>query len=284
LVDGNGDDPISRFGQRIASFDITTLHPLALMIGVSSLSSEAKTEMLDILVSYVVRRAICGLTAKNYNNVFVSVMRNLSQTVIAPESLIKILGDLKGEASRWPRNLEFKNVCTKGSIYPDRLEAGKMRAILAEIELELRQTTRVEDTFAQNLGHLDIDHILPRSWYEHWPLFDSSQATWHETYQIKAKILAGQSLSERENAILMREESIQTLGNLTLLNLSVNREAQNKSFQVKRDLLLANTNLRLNIPLLGLNDWNEETIKRRGELLADVAIKVWPGLAAEELN
>jgi len=82
----------------------------------------------------------------------------------------------------------------------------------------------------------------------------------------------------------MREESIQTLGNLTLLNLSVNREAQNKSFQVKRDLLLANTNLRLNIPLLGLNDWNEETIKRRGELLADVAIKVWPGLAAEELN
>jgi len=254
------------------------------MIGVSSLSSEAKTEMLDILVSYVVRRAICGLTAKNYNNVFVSVMRNLSQTVIAPESLIKILGDLKGEASRWPRNLEFKNVCTKGSIYPDRLEAGKMRAILAEIELELRQTTRVEDTFAQNLGHLDIDHILPRSWYEHWPLFDGSNSNWSEAYRIRAKLLTGENLSEREKTILAREESIQTLGNLTFLNLSVNREAQHKSFQVKRDLLLANTNLRLNIPLIGYNDWNENTIKTRGELLADVALTVWPGLDAEDIN
>ncbi len=284
LIDGNGDEPIARFGQRISSFDITTLHPLALMIAVSSITSEAKKVMLDYLVSYVVRRAICGLSAKNYNNVFVSVMRNLSQTVIAPESLIKILGDLKGEASRWPRDPEFKNVCINGSIYPNKLEAVKMRAILAEIELDLRQTTRVEDNFAQNLGHLDIDHILPTSWYEYWPLFDSTQATWLEAYQIKAKKLAGQELSEREKAIFLREESIQTLGNLTLLNLSVNREAQNKSFQVKRDLLLANTNLRLNIPLLGLNDWNEETIKTRGELLADVAIKVWPGLDAEELN
>jgi hypothetical protein len=40
-----------------------------------------------------------------------------------------------------------------------------------------------------------------------------------------------------------------TLGNLTLLNLSVNREAQNKAFNVKRELLIANTNLRLNVPL-----------------------------------
>jgi len=53
---------------------------------------------------------------------------------------------------------------------------------------------------------------------------------------------------------------------------------------VKKDLLLANTNLRLNIPLLGYNDWNEETIKTRGELLADVALKVWPGLDAEDIN
>ncbi|HQG65759.1 MAG TPA: DUF262 domain-containing HNH endonuclease family protein [Smithella sp.] len=284
LVEGIGEDPISIFGQRIAAFDITTLHPLALLIAVSSITSEAKKVMLDYLVSYVVRRAICGLSAKNYNNVFISVMRNLPETGISPESLMKILGDLKGEASRWPRNPEFRNVCINGSIYPDRLEAGKMREILAEIELELRQSTRVEDSFPQNLRHLDIDHILPKSWYEHWPLFDDSKTSWSESYRTNAKLLAGDQLSDRETAILAREKSIETLGNLTLLNLSVNREAQNKSFQVKRDLLLANTNLRLNIPLLGLNEWNEETIKTRGEQLADVALKVWPGLDAEEIN
>ena len=156
-----------------------------------------------------------------------------------------------------------------------------MRAILAELELDLRQTSRTEDAFAQNLSHLDIDHILPQSWYKHWPLFDESKADWNAVYSVKAKQLAGSPLSEQEQAIVAREESVPTLGNLTLLNLSVNREAQHKSFNVKRDLLLANTNLRLNIPLLGCDNWNEQKIRQRGELLADVALRVWPGLDTE---
>ena len=65
-----------------------------------------------------------------------------------------------------------------------------------------------------------------------------------------------------------------TLGNLTLLNLSVNREAQNFAFTNKRDLLIANTNLRLNIPLISLQVWDEEGIVNRGEFLADAAVKV----------
>ena len=88
-------------------------------------------------------------------------------------------------------------------------------------------------------------------------------------------------LDEREQTIISRGDSIPTLGNLTLLNLSVNREAQHKSFIVKKELLLANTNLRLNVPLLGMETWDEETIKKRGELLADIALRVWPGIKAE---
>lgn len=281
LVDGSGDIPIARFGRRIAPFDITTLHPLALVISVSPLPTEAKTEMLNTLISYVVRRAICGLTPKNYNNVFISILRSLSKSEMSPQALRKSLSSLKGEASRWPGNEEFRNACIKGSIYPGKVEAVKMRAILAELELELRQTSRTEDTFAQNLSHLDIDHILPQSWHKHWPLFDESKVDWNAVYSVRAKQLAGNPLSEQEQAIVAREESIPTLGNLTLLNLSVNREAQHKSFNVKRELLLANTNLRLNIPLLGCDNWNEETIKKRGELLADVALRVWPGLDTE---
>ena len=74
-----------------------------------------------------------------------------------------------------------------------------------------------------------------------------------------------------------RQGRIATLGNLTLLNLSVNREAQNFAFIKKRDLLIANTNLRLNIPLISLQVWDEEAIGKRGELLADAAVNVWSG-------
>ena len=57
----------------------------------------------------------------------------------------------------------------------------------------------------------------------------------------------------------------------------MNRETQNFAFTNKRDLLIANTNLRLNIPLISLQVWDEEAIAKRGELLADAAVKVWPG-------
>ncbi len=284
LIDGSRDSPIANFGRRITPYDITTLHPLALMIGVSPLTAEAKNEMFSILVSYIVRRMICGLTPKNYNNIFISTLRNLSKAEISPDALSKILSSLKGEASRWPKDEEFKNVCQTASIYPGRLEASKMRAILAELELELRQTAKTEDTFSKNLSHLDVDHILPRSWFKHWPLPDGSEVKHEELANIQLKQYLETPLTEREQAIISRNESIPTLGNLTLLNLRVNRSAQNKSFKVKKELLLANTNLRLNVPLLGMETWNEETIKKRGELLADIALRLWPGVKTEQEN
>jgi len=278
LVDGSGDTPIAKFGRRISLFDITTLHPLALTIGVAPLTTESKDEMLNTIVSYVVRRAICGLTPKNYNNIFISILRNLHRSGISPETLRQSFTALKGEASRWPSDAEFRNACINTPIYPGKLESPKMRAILAELELELRQTRRTEDAFLQNLDHLDIDHILPQSWFEHWPLFNESKASSEEAYRVTLKRFTGESLNERERAIMVRVESIQTLGNLTLLNLSVNREAQHKSFDVKKKLLLANTNLRLNIPLLAHDSCTEETIKKRGEELAEMALRVWPGI------
>jgi len=282
LVDGNGDSSIAKFGRRISPYDITTLHPLALLIDISPLSEYAKDEMYNILVSYIVRRAICGLTAKNYNNIFLSSLRSLSKSEVSPDALKSLLGSLKGEASRWPRDEEFKKTCIGVSIYPGKLEATKMRAILAELELGLRKASRTEDSFNTNLSNLDIDHILPKSWYRHWPLDDGTIVNSGEISRIRLKQLMGLDLTDQENDILERENNISTLGNLTLLNLSVNREAQHKSFQIKKDLLLANTHLRLNVPLLGMEKWNEDSIKKRGELLADIALKVWPGEKAEQ--
>jgi len=67
------------------------------------------------------------------------------------------------------------------------------------------------------------------------------------------------------------------MGNLTLLNLSVNRQAQHHAFTEKRDLLIANTNLRLNIPLIPLTAWDETGIATRGLQLSEIALRLWPG-------
>jgi hypothetical protein len=84
-------------------------------------------------------------------------------------------------------------------------------------------------------------------------------------------------MNARQQAIAVRHTAVRTLGNLTLLNLSVNRQVQNHPFAEKRDLLIANTNLRLNIPLITRPTWDEAGIAERGKQLSEMAVKLWPG-------
>lgn len=102
LVSGTGTSPISRFGRRIAVFDITTLHPLALMISASPIADDAKSEMFNDLVAYLMRRSVCGLTPKNYNNVFMSALKQLHGAGVTPNALRGALSGLTGDGSRWP--------------------------------------------------------------------------------------------------------------------------------------------------------------------------------------
>lgn len=277
LVDGEGDTPIAHFGRRISAFDISTLHPLALMIAAADISDEYKREMFGDLVSFLVRRAICDLTTKNYNYVFLTALRQLHEAGVTPSALRQILGNPSGDASRWPDDGEFRAACLSAPLYPARLEPPKTRLILSELEGYLRTTIRGEESVGLALGQLDIDHIMPRSWFTYWPLSDGSPVTQSEVSDADYAVRIGATLSERQSQIVRRQSSIQTLGNLTLLNLSVNREAQHHAFTSKRDLLIANTTLRLNIPLISIPEWNEETIAKRGELLADAALNIWPG-------
>lgn len=277
LIGGTGSSPVAKFGRRIAPYDITTLHPLALMIAAASIPEEAKSEMYTDLMSYVVRRAICGLTSKNYNYVFMATLRQLQSSGVTPSSLRAILGSLAGEASRWPQDNEFKSACLTAPLYFGRLDTPKIRAVLTELESQLRTSVRSEEPVTPDLSQLDVDHVMPRSWFTYWPLADGSSATSHEASEVEMLVLTGQVQTSRHKAIADRQAAIPTLGNLTLLNLSVNREAQNFAFANKRDLLIANTSLRLNIPLISTNSWDEPAISRRGEALAEAALRIWPG-------
>ncbi|ENW9095883.1 DUF1524 domain-containing protein, partial [Escherichia coli] len=51
---------------------------------------------------------------------------------------------------------------------------------------------------------------------------------------------------------------------------------QNAVFLKKRDALIVHTNLRLNIPLIVKDKWDEDEILERGKKLGEIALKVWP--------
>ncbi|MGE8453774.1 MAG: HNH endonuclease family protein, partial [Pseudomonadales bacterium] len=191
-----------------------------------------------------------------------------------------VLGDylstLNGDASRWPDDAEFRNACVSAPLYPGRLDTAKTRSLLTELEGGLRLSVKSEEPELPNLSALDIDHILPRSWHAHWPLKDGSVAADSDESDIEVIVRSGGTLTPWQLLIRERHESIPTLGNLTLLNLSVNRAAQHCDFAAKRDKLIANTSLRLNVPLIATSAWDEAAISDRAHALANIALTIWP--------
>lgn len=277
MIEGKGNSPIARFGKRLQPFDTTTTHPLALRISKSDLPESEKTAMFNDIVSYIVRRAVCGLTQKNYNNWFMSVLRQWTKGPMTRTTLKDLLASSPNSpAARWPDDAEFTHALQTVPIYSGNLDAGRCRMLLTELEGWLRLSKRTEEPTIPDLSNLDIDHIMPGSWYEHWTLPDGSKATIEEYQVAQQQEMVGGTLSDHYKAILSRNKAISTLGNLTLLNLSVNREVQNKPFLIKRGLLIANSVLNINGELMAQEAWDEESIAARSKRLADAASQLYP--------
>ena len=275
LITGKGDLPIARFGRRLQVYDTTTTHPLALKISTADIARFEKVAMFNTILSYIVRRAVCGLTPKNYNNWFMSILRQMSKGTLSNQLLKELMGASNTDASRWPDDAEFINAFVTGPTYPGRLDPARCRMLLNELEGWMRTQKRTEEPQTPDLSNLDIDHIMPQSWYEHWPLPAGTKATTTEAYAAYMLEVGGGVLSDHQAAIRNRVKSVPTLGNLTLLNLSVNRQAQNKAFPVKKKLLIENTNLSLNVKLLALEFWDEGVIVQRGKMLAEAAVQLY---------
>ena len=204
LISGGGDTPISRFGSRISAWDASTTHAIALLIAKSGCPAEEQRSMFDDIVSYLVRRAVCGLTAKNYNKVFIQQLKQLVAHALTADVLHTSLAKLDGDSSRWPRDDEFRKSWLEAEVYPGRLDAAQTKSILLELEEGMR-SARTEEPFVLGVESLDVDHIMPVSWFEHWPLPDGTRAKQSELQEAWAASLSDQPLSERHAAIRRRE-------------------------------------------------------------------------------
>lgn len=277
MIEGKGALPVAQFGRRLQVFDTTTTHPLALRISTANLPDSDKTVMFNYIVSYIVRRAVCGLTTKNYNNWFLSVLRQWVKGPMTSIALKELLASSPNSlAARWPDDAEFRHAFKTAPAYYGNLDSGRCRMLLTEIEGRLRQTRRTEESSIPDLSNLDIDHIMPQAWHEHWALPDGSKATSSDILVAKQQELAGITMSDKYQSIRRRSKIIPTLGNLTLLNLSVNREAQNKAFPTKKKLVTGNTVLSINSDLMERTTWDEDAIVDRSKKLAEVAICLYP--------
>jgi hypothetical protein len=130
-----------------------------------------------------------------------------------------------------------------------------MRMVLEALEDALRTPFAEEEHVVR--GKLTVEHVLPQSWRDHWPL----------------------DAVDNLDAELERERLLHSLGNLTLVTGRLNPSLSNGSWATKRDELAEHTVLHLNKELLtGWADavWGESAIRERGRILASRAKLVWP--------
>lgn len=273
LVNPKGDSQLAAFGRFCAAFDITIAFPLIMAIfNEEGLDQDTKAEMLHDFESYMVRRSICGRTIKGYNKLFLQAIKDMRTRGFTPFTLRHFLANQKGESGDWPEDAEFQSYFHKRSIYRE-MPASRLVYILRN--LEGAERSKFSEDISIN-SDLSIEHVLPQSWLETWPLKNGLYANQEQLDWTKRQVQLGLPLDALSKEIALRESVVDTMGNLTLIIGRLNSSVSNNPFKEKREAILRHSSLRLNRYFYGCDEWNEAAIAARSESLFESARTLWP--------
>jgi Protein of unknown function (DUF1524) len=149
------------------ALDTTTLLPIALLLFRSEQpGQECRRRALWALESWLVRRAILRLTAKNYNRTLTSLLTAIKQDLVhADQAVLSELRSSSSVSAIWPSDLEVRSRLAQGDIYGYIIQA-RVRMLLEACELDLRDPAKTEAIPLP--GGLSIEHALPQAWEKHW--------------------------------------------------------------------------------------------------------------------
>ena len=270
LLERDDNDPLGRFAKLLHPWDVTTVYPLVLRLWADeTLEEDEKQECLTLLLSFIVRRAICGLTTKNYNKFFLSVLRHLDAKGFSLANLANFLTAQGSESARFPTDSELESSWNSAPMYGRRLTPLRVRAVLEAIERRKRQKFHETEQLSNDLS---VEHILPSEWVEHWPLPDGEHATGDDTWQA---MFATEEDDSRVGQVVRRKRLLNTFGNLTILTKPLNSSVSNGPYGAKRKALSDHSLLVLNREIIQDDDWGESQIEARGQKLFTVAKQLW---------
>ena len=247
---------IGTFLYRRDVMNVGAITPLLLWLLSSEVPPDELSKSLKVLDSFLVRRVICGMSARGYARLFVRLISELQDQ--RPKPVDQVISDYLGRQTAavglWPSDDDILNQFLETPLY-SWLTRGRLRMILEGIEDELR--TEMAETSL--LTHdLHIEHVLPQAWQQYWPL--SEQTT------------------DMQSAVIERDRAIHTIGNLTLVKGKLNSALSNAPWHEKKRTLEKHSVLFLNKDLLthAPELWNEQDITERAKRMHKAAIRVWP--------
>lgn len=254
----DGDVTLRWLGERLRAWQRTTAYPIAFMIADRAVDSELRRRIARAIDSYLTRRELSDLTSKALNKVLPRLAAAFKRDGVSWETLQAFFAELDTPTTRFPDDDELVRAMIERPAY-HRMPTRVLTDILWRLELASR-TNKTEATVRPD--NLSIEHIMPQSWTEHWPLLDEG----------------GEPIGSDDPRHLERGNAIHTIGNLTLVTTSLNPAMRNGPFGDKKAALQEHSNLTLNKRLAEFDTWDEAAIGKRGETLAALACEVWPDL------
>jgi uncharacterized protein with ParB-like and HNH nuclease domain/predicted transport protein len=211
-----------------------------------TLDAEAFAEAIQLVESYVFRRAICGEQTRGYWQVFANLAYQID-----PERPIEALAVGLGrqrDTYRFPANDEFHQALTERDVYGKR--------VCFELLDRLENAGSKEPT---DTSSYSIEHILPQN----------------EKLAPEWRAMLGDEWPDIQRQWLHR------LGNLTLTGY--NSKYSDRPFAEKKTIAggFEESSVRLNKFVREQERWTPAEMKARGEALARRALALWPPLEVD---
>ena len=254
LLRPSTDSSLGRFAQRLRVLDTSTAYPLVLgILGNARLAPADREAIFSDLESFLVRRLVCLRPSKNYNRLFLQVLRDFSHGEPTRSAFRALLAAGTGENVDWPNDAAFEQAWMTLDAYRE-LKPAKVEMILRVLDEALHTGNTEPIKIAER--RLTVEHVLPQEWKPHWPL------------PTDLDIEAAQE---------KRDEVVHDFGNLTLLTQPLNSTVSNGPAAQKLPRIALDSALRLNTHFQNRTTWSEADIEARGAALFKLAKKVWPG-------
>lgn len=243
----NFSDYEKRFFHVIENLNITTIFPLVLFIYDQEKNNQERLNCLQLLESYLVRRNITKLTTKNYNNLFISIIKGLAdrEEKSVFESLKETVYGYKDETNRFPSDEDLETAFANNVLSNQHAKETLFTIALYQIN------TVLHDVTALSSNSFSVEHMMPKQW----------QANWNKVMTPEEKNI--------------RNQKLLTLGNLTIITKNLNSKLRNSSWSIKRNVLQENSAIPLTTKYTALDEWDEASIAQRATDLYDIAVKIW---------
>jgi uncharacterized protein with ParB-like and HNH nuclease domain len=234
-----------RFFYLIDKLDINTVLPLVLYIYKNITDINERQSIIETLESYLVRRTICRLTTKNYNNLFVSIMVEMKKNKVTTQTAFKqILLGYKEDTNLMPTDIQLATAFSSSHIINKYAEG-----ILFCITLYLNSHKYMDNNMLNN-DNLSLEHIMPKKWRNHW---NNPKVTDEAT----------------------RDHLLLTFGNLTVVKGKLNSSMRDGAWSKKQKALQQFSTFKITTEFINTSTWDEANITSRAIDLQTYAKAIW---------